>query len=475
MLAAGGVGHALVAEFDSEVGRVDPFEGMKDRPQNTGGMNLLVVGVDGREKLSGEEKERYRLGGTSCDCTDTLMLVRISQDRERASVVSLPRDSYVTLPEHTDPDTGRRHKEQAGKLNSAYASGGPGLTVRTVERMTDVHVDHYLEVDFTSFMSTVDAVGGVEICTKKPLRDSHSGLDLPAGTSRLNGGEALQYVRARHLDGASDLGRVQRQQRFLASLIKEATDSEVLMNPMEFKKVASSVLGSLRADHGFGTGQMMALGQALRGFSPGSSEFSTVPLADTDHRVAGLGSTVRWDEERAAELFTAFRQDRSLTQAKKASAAGDDADSGGDAKGRDGQDGKRPEAASVEVAPGEVRVEVENGTERPGLARSVQNKLRETGFTTPGAPKNAARNGLERTTIEYDPRWADSARSLAAALPGAKLREDSGRGPVAKVTTGAKSHTVRPVRPDDPASNAGKLNAATGDDKADCGGGATGA
>src|SRR5690606_8262963 len=128
-----------------------------------------------------------------------------------------PRDSYAELPEHVDRTTGQRHGPHPVKLNAAYAEGGPALTVRTVEKMTNLKIDHYLEVDFTSFMRTVDVIGGVRICTAEPVKDSHTGLDLPAGTHTLSGGQALQYVRSRHVDGASDLGRMKRQQHFLAA------------------------------------------------------------------------------------------------------------------------------------------------------------------------------------------------------------------------------------------------------------------
>lgn len=107
------------------------------------------------------------------------MIVHISEDRERASVVSLPRDSYAMTPPHTDRTTGEEHHGHPVKLNAAYAEGGPQLTVRTVETMTHVKIDHYLEVDFTSFMKTVDVLGGVKICTAEPLKDAYTGLDLP--------------------------------------------------------------------------------------------------------------------------------------------------------------------------------------------------------------------------------------------------------------------------------------------------------
>ncbi|WP_326689963.1 LCP family protein [Streptomyces sp. NBC_01795] len=426
LLTASGVGHAMVKELNSDVRRVDPFHGLTDRPRDTDGSNVLVVGTDRRDKISTEQKKKYKLGGAACECTDTLMLVHLSADRKRASVVSLPRDSYTELPAHQDRATGKVLPARPAKLNAAYTAGGPALTVRTVEKMTNVHVDHYLEVDFTSFMSTVDVLGGVPVCTEKPLKDSYSGLSLPKGTTRLDGGQALQYVRARHLDGGSDLGRMKRQQRFLASVISRATDNGVLMNPVRFNQVARTLLRSVRADHGFGSGQMMALGQAMRGFRPSSSEFASVPLSETDFRAPKLGSTVRWDQKKAEELFTALRSDRPLSVDK--------------------QPARRSGPAQVEVPPRNIRVEVRNATGKTGLGARVDRELRASGFATTRTPANAPRAQDSRTTLTYDPHWDRSARSLAAALPGVEMVAAKGQGPRMKVTVGAPDQRVRRVR-----------------------------
>ena len=434
----------MVTGLNADVRRVDPFHGLTDRPEGGDGANILVVGTDQRDKLSKKMKKKYNLGGTACDCTDTLMLVHLSADRKRASVVSLPRDTYTKLPPHKDRLTGKMRPAQPAKLNSAYTTGGPGLTVRAVEKLTKVRVDHYLEVDFTSFMSTVDVLGGVKVCTREPLKDSYSGLDLPKGTSRLNGGEALQYVRARHLDGASDLGRMKRQQRFLASVVSKATDSGVLMNPVKFNKVASTLLDSVRADHGFGSDQMLALGQAMRGFTPASSEFASVPVGDPGYQVPGLGSTVKWDRKKADKLFAALREDRPLTVRKT--------------KGKG--------TARVEVAPRDVRVKVVNGTEKKGLGGRVDKELRETGFAANGTPGNSHKTHQGGTTIAYDPEWDRSARSLAAALPGAELVKEEGRGPVMRVTVTDEDQKVRRVRADSLSGDEG--SPVTGD-KVGCG------
>ncbi|WP_436844528.1 LCP family protein [Streptomyces wuyuanensis] len=445
VLGVGGIGHALVTGLDSGIGRVDPFRDMKNRPEDGNGMNILLVGTDGRDTITKEERHRYRLGGAPCRCTDTIMLVHISEDRERASIVSLPRDSYAEIPAHTDLTTGKKHGLHAVKLNAAYAEGGPALTVKTVEDLTRVKVDHYLEVDFRSFMKTVDAVGGVEVCTVRPMKDTHSGLDLKAGTHRLDGAKALQYVRARHVDGAADLGRMQRQQRFVAALVQQATGSGVLLNPVRFRQVGTAALDSVRADRGFGTDQLLTLGKAMRSFTPASTEFVSVPVKDPSFPVKGVGSTVKWDRVKAERLFSALREDRPLAPERPRSAA------------------SARTAKVVDVPPKQIRVQVYNGTQLDGLGSRVDAALKATGFDTTRAPLNGSNRNVKRTFITYDPRWDRSARSLAVALPGAELRPVKGQGQTLKVTAGSGFTSVTPVRADTPRAR-GAFGAITGDE-----------
>jgi len=440
VLASAGIGHAVVTSLDADIARVDPFKDMKNRPRAGHGMNVLLVGTDGRDKITEQERRQYHLGGAPCHCTDTIMIVHISEDRERASVVSLPRDSYAETPPHTDQTTGEHHGPHPIKLNAAYAEGGPNLTVRTVESMTHVKIDHYLEVDFTSFMKTVDVLGGVKICTAEPLKDSYTGLDLPAGSHTLMGGQALQYVRSRHVDGASDLGRMKRQQRFLAALIDQATSSGVLLNPLKFRDVTRAVLGSVRADKGFGTDELLDLGRAMRTFSPSSSEFTTVPIGQMGYVVKGIGSTLKWDEPKAAKLFQALRDDKPLTVRKA----------------------PRANAVKVDVAPQQIQVQVENGTATGGLGKRVDAALAATGFRTTHQPTSAADHAVRRTVVAYDPRWDRSAKSLSAALPGSELRAVKGQGPVLKVIAGSDFKQVTRVRATD--VQQGEFGVVTGDE-----------
>ncbi|MEU0392151.1 LCP family protein [Streptomyces sp. NPDC006208] len=442
VLGVGGIGHALVNGLDEGIGRVDPFRDMKNRPEDTHGINFLVVGTDGRDRITKEQKRTYRLGGAGCRCTDTIMLVHLSEDRRRASVVSLPRDSYAEVPAHTDETTGKKYKTHPVKLNAAYSEGGPALTVRTVEHMTKVKIDHYLEIDFSSFMKTVDALGGVEVCTARPMRDTYTGLNLTVGTHKLNGGQALQYVRSRHIDGAADLGRMQRQQRFLAGLLHQATSSGVLLNPVKFKEVSSTMLKAVRADKGLGTEQMLALGRAMRSFTPASSEFTSVPVGKIGP-VKGIGSTVKWDERKSKKLFQLLRDDKPLAPHRPKRPAGQ----------------LRP--TPVDVSPQQIRVQVYNGTTADGLGERVDRALRATGFNTTRRPLSSGNGKVLRTFVTYDPRWDRSAKSLQAALPGCELRAAKGQGPTLNVTAGTDFKAVHPVRAED--QYQGEFGAVTGD------------
>jgi LCP family protein required for cell wall assembly len=307
LVTVGGLSNVAMAGLGSGIGRVDVFSGLGHRPPGGTGQNFLVIGLDGRGRTTARERRLLHFGGEPCHCADTIMLAHLSADRSRLSVVSIPRDSYVRLTDTGSP-SGR-----PDKLNAAYSAGGPKLTVRTVEQTTGIRVDHYLEMDFTGFMKAVDAFGGVPVCTARPLRDPRSGLDLPAGTTLLDGTRALQYVRARYLDGTADLGRMRRQQVFVSDLIARVTGSGMLLDPARLGSTVGVALDSMRADRGLETADLIRLTGAVAGMSRSSAEFASVPMDDMNREVPGVGTTVTWDRTRAARLFAAIRADRPLT------------------------------------------------------------------------------------------------------------------------------------------------------------------
>ncbi|MFJ5927951.1 LCP family protein [Kitasatospora sp. NPDC092948] len=420
VLATSCGGWAVLNGVGSSLGRVDAIGGGPDRPADDGASTFLVVGTDEREGIPESTlKDVLHAGGESCHCTDTMMVVQLS-DRGRATVVSVPRDSYVDIPAHQDRLSGKQVAASKGKINAAYGMGGAPLAVRTVEQATGLRIDHYIEVNFLGFVSTVDALGGVEVCTPKPLKDDYSGLDLPAGTTKLDGAGALRYVRARHVDGSSDLGRMHRQQKFLAQLLHQASSGGTLLNPAKLTGVLDTVLKSVKVDKGLGNAELLDFASQLKDLSASNADFVTVPLSSVDHPVPGWGSTVLWDEKGAKALFDAVRDGRPLTGAPSPSASS-----------------AAPAAGTV--PPDQVRVQVLNGAGVQGLGTRVDEDLRKAGFATTGTPSNAPGNGpaAARTVIRYDPRWDESVKTLAAALPDAELVKVPNLGATLQVVAGS--------------------------------------
>ena len=174
----------------------------KDAPK--GAMTILVAGVDRREGLTREQQRAAKLGHEPGERSDTMLLLHISRDHDRVSVVNLPRDSYVTIPSHksngSEGAKGTHIPARPGKLTWAYQFGGPDLTVDTIKRTTGVSIDHYVEVNFYGFVNMVDALGGVDVCAEQAIDDPKSGLKLPAGKSHVDGLKALGFARSLHAD-----------------------------------------------------------------------------------------------------------------------------------------------------------------------------------------------------------------------------------------------------------------------------------
>lgn len=275
------------------------------------GVNVLVVGSDSREGLTDEQKARWHAGGAACNCADVIMVVHLSADGRRAGVVSLPRDSYVRFAPHRHGGSMSTHR---GKINATLAHGGHDLVRRTVERATGLEIDHYLHTGLAGFMEAIDELGGATVCPRRRLRDSHTGIDLAPGTHHLGGGPALQYVRTRH-SGYGDIDRVRRQQHLVAGIADEKLGDGTLGDEDSLRALVAGLAPHLRPGPSTDVIDMVRLGWEARRLPMSGIESATVPVTSIGHPTQDWGSTVKWDEARAAKLFAALDADEPMRPA----------------------------------------------------------------------------------------------------------------------------------------------------------------
>lgn len=271
-----------------------------DRPQNVdnGSMDILVLGSDSRGGANGE----YGPDDGGSARSDTAMIVHLYEGHQKASVISIPRDTMTARPScttakgKTDPGGTRK------QFNEAYTIGGAACAVKTVEKMSGIRMDHYIEVDFTGFKKIIDTLGGVEVTTSKPIKDDYSHLDLPAGPNKLNGEQALGLVRTRHGVGdGGDLGRIQLQQAFIKALIKQVKSIGLFDNPKRLLDLADTGTKTITTDKALGdVKSLMGFAQSLQGIDAQNMHMITLPVTadalDSD-RVAPLTkqSKLVWD------------------------------------------------------------------------------------------------------------------------------------------------------------------------------------
>ncbi|MEI8081265.1 MAG: LCP family protein [Actinomycetes bacterium] len=272
-------------------------------PEPGAPINILVMGSDTRagKNSKGHGDPNIISGARS----DTTILLHVSGDRTRVTAVSIPRDSQVQIASCRTA-AGSTAGGYVGNFNEAFELGGPGCTAKTVQELTGVPINHYVVADFVGFKNMVQALGGVEVCLAKPVTDSYSHLNLPAGKSTVTGEQALAFVRARHnLGDGSDISRIGRQQEFISSAIRKATSIGVLANPSQLYDVLGAVTSSLTTDPGLASADaLMELVVNVSDVSPGKITFVTVPWqANSD------GSTVSWDPTQAPQLWSALKND----------------------------------------------------------------------------------------------------------------------------------------------------------------------
>ena len=263
------------------------------RPADTPGHVFVLAGSDSREGLSEEEQIRLGTGNDAGRRTDTIMLLYVPP-RGRAALISVPRDSYVPIPGHGK-----------NKINAAYAFGGPTLLVQTIEQNTGLRVDGFAEVGFAGFAGVVDAVGGIQMCPEKAIKDPQSNLDIPAGCQQMDGATALGYVRMRKQDPRGDLGRAERQREMVGALAKKTLSPMTILLPPRWFGVNWSLSRGITLGRDTGPGEMFGLVQGGVRIATGGGDTLMVPVGNTDAHTPA-GSSVLWDTKKSTAMFEAM-------------------------------------------------------------------------------------------------------------------------------------------------------------------------
>ncbi|SDX15902.1 transcriptional attenuator, LytR family [Saccharopolyspora shandongensis] len=373
-----------------------------------GAIDVLLVGLDGRTDAQGnplpeEVLRELRTGDSGSSLTDTLILLHIPEDRSRAVAYSLPRDSYVSIP-----DGFGRHK-----INSAYGRGkaearkelqaqgvtdpaelerrsndaGRKLLVRTVEQLTGMSIDHYAEVNLLGFYQLTEAIGGVEVCLNAAVDDPYSGARFPAGRQTISGGDALAFVRQRHGLPRSDFDRVQRQQAFMASLARQVLSAGTLANPAKLADMFDSVQQSVVIDQGW---DLLAFAQQMQGLAGGNITFDTIPVEDPEYDTPSDGQAVKVDPRKVQ--LTIQRLNAGLPA-----------------------EPPRPKSLDTSI------VDVLNGSGVSGLASRVQDELDSEEIPV-GDIGNIAAAAASR--VLYTPGNDEAARFVAEHLGGLPVQAD---------------------------------------------------
>ncbi|MGC0420234.1 LCP family protein [Embleya sp. AB8] len=287
LFVVGGCAVWLLYSLNANIKRID---GVFDRaaipaagprppgdPAARGALNILLVGMDAAAAGADPEALRGRR-------SDTMMILHLPAGHASISAISLPRDSWVSIPGHGE-----------AKLNAAFSWGGPALLVATVENLTGVRIDHYAAVDFAGFKGMVDALGGVTV-------------DADKGRTKLDGTKALEFVRQRYGLPRGDLDRVAHQQQLLGAIAKQVTADGVLGSPLRTQNLLQSLTRSLTVDDNLNLKALLDLAADLKGINESDLAFRTAPVAGFDTRGGGQ-SVVLLDDKRCTELFAAVRAD----------------------------------------------------------------------------------------------------------------------------------------------------------------------
>ncbi|MEV4106285.1 LCP family protein [Nonomuraea sp. NPDC049695] len=388
-------GYAYYRYIDGGIIR-EPIEPGASRPPDTGALNVLLVGSDSRagdNKKYGPKEVGER--------TDTIMLLHISPNRDKATMISFPRDSMVMIPECRSR-TGTALPGGLRQINSAFNDGGINCTIRTLESLTNIKINHFVKVDFTGFKGIIDAIGGIEICLPKAVNDPKAKLVLGPGKHVVNGEQALGYVRTRYaLGDGSDLSRIQRQQVFLTKVLEAVTNGGLLTNPVKLNAFLEAATAAVTVDSGLTLDRMLDIAKSVKGLTAKELKGITVPTEPYPPDK----NRVQFSEPAARDFFESVRNDVEVTPAPTP--------------------GK---AAAVKIENKQVRVQVLNGTGERGKAVQVADQLAAQGFVITEVGNAAV---TDTTAIRYakkdtadGPGYADA---VAARLSKEKKTPVAGK------------------------------------------------
>jgi LCP family protein required for cell wall assembly len=423
------LGVAAYVKLNGNIKRLDISSALGERPTQQATtdaqtkqapLNIFVMGSDSREGTSlGKGQTEYGLAGSR---SDTNLIVHLSADRQSAIVVSIPRDSMTKAPRDCKNKNDKVQDGVIRQWNQNFTLGGPACSIRTFEGLTGIFIDHFVVIDFRGFQDMVNALGGVTVCLPEAVKDPQSHLDLPAGRTRVNGTNALAYVRLRHNIGdGSDLGRIDRQQAFLSSVIQEATKSSLLLRPDKLFRFLNATTSAMTTDTALDVGQMKDIAQSVAKI--GTDQIRFVKLPTTTY--APDPNRVQWTSG-AEPIWKAIRKDQPLPGTKVPSST------------TTATAPPTTTAPALTVSPGDIQVRVTNNSGVAGLAKQAAAELRVQGFTITsyvtgtGAPTDGV-------VVRYGPDMAEAARTVAAVYPGAQIREDALLGSTIELSMGVDS------------------------------------
>ncbi|MFF6948902.1 LCP family protein [Streptomyces iakyrus] len=375
-------------------------------------INILLIGTD---KRTGKGNEGYG-DKDSAGHADTTLVLHVAKDRSNATVLSIPRDLITDIPDCPTTQEDGTEKiipgQQRTRFNNSLGQEDrtPSCTMRTITELTGLKMDHFMVADFNAVKTLTSAVGGVDVCLAKDIKDKDSKLDLPKGEHTIEGEQALAFVRTRHSVGfGGDLSRIELQQQFLGSMLRKLKSNDTLTSPSKMIKLAEAGTKALTVDSQISTIKKLAdLGAELGKFDTKNLTFATVPVVDNP--AEKVKATVVLKEPQAQQLFAMVRDDVSLTDVK--------------------QQKKKEKAAEAARLKGskapasEVRVRILNGGAVAGSAQETLSWLQVQEGVTKSENAGNAEQPLAKTTLEYGPDEADQARRLAEimGLSGAALK-----------------------------------------------------